>query len=133
MKKNTSIKILLVLFFVLAIPLVSIAANDLIPCGVDKNADLTIKDPCDFNKFLELINNVINFVLFKLAIPIAAIVFMYGGYEMVTSGGNSSAKEKAKKILTNTILGLIFAGASFIIVKVVLTTLGYDGSWIFNL
>ncbi|MFZ2978887.1 MAG: hypothetical protein WA057_04425, partial [Candidatus Magasanikiibacteriota bacterium] len=48
---------------------------------------------CGFNELMQLVNNVIKFVLFALAVPIAALMFVYAGFQMVTSGGNAHKSE----------------------------------------
>lgn len=102
-------------------PFLMFAQGDgLVPCT----------DDCDFNKFLELINKVLHYVVIGLAVPIMAIMFCYAGFLMLTSGGEASQKTKAKKIFTNVAIGFIIAAAAFIIVKFILNLLGYDGAWI---
>ena len=108
----------------------------LVPCNSNnapvKNSDGTVTQPipCDFNAFLALINTVIRFVLFYMAVPIAAIMFFYAGYLMVTSGGSSESKTKAKSIFSNTVLGLVFAAGAWLIIMTILSILGYEGAWI---
>jgi hypothetical protein len=53
--------------------------------------------PCSWNDLISLINNVLNFILFKLAIPIGAIMFCYAGFLLITSGGDTEARGTAKK------------------------------------
>ncbi len=84
---------------------------------------------CGFNDLFVLVKKVINFILFALAVPIAAIMFAYAGFELVTSGGESSKRTKAKEIFTNVALGLIFAAAAWLIVHTLLTILGYQSTW----
>lgn len=88
------------------------------------------KTGCGFNELIALVNKVLNFILFYLVIPIAAIMFCYAGFLMVTSGGSDEARRKAKSIFFGVVIGLVFAAASWLIVHLVLDTLGYDGSWI---
>lgn len=117
----------------LVMPVLSLAAENpdagLVPCG---KADATgvIRNNCDFEDFMVLINNVINFILFALALPIAAIMFAYAGVLLVTSGGSTENRSKAKSIFTNAIIGLILSAAAWLIVKTILSILGYDGAWI---
>lgn len=86
---------------------------------------------CDFNSFVDLINNIINFALMYLAIPIAAIMFAYAGFLMVTAGESASeARTKAKGIFMNALMGLAIAAACWLIVNTILSVLGYDGSWL---
>jgi len=86
---------------------------------------------CEFKDFLILISDVVKFILFNLAVPIAAIMFFYAGFLMVTAGGESAgARTKAKNIFTNTIIGLALAAGAWIIIHTILSILGYNGSWI---
>ena len=117
-------------------PVFSLAADDsLVPCnnnaGIVTNSDGTVTQPlaCDFTAFMTLINKVIQFVLFSLAIPIAAIMFLYAGFLLVTAGG-AETKTKAKGIFTNAVIGLALAAAAWLIVRTVLSILGFQGDWI---
>jgi len=100
-----------------------LAQTPLVKCGTSAT------NPCGFNDILVLINTVIHFILYDLAIPIAAIMFAYAGFELVTSGGSTEKKSKAIKIFTNVAIGLIFVAASFLIIKTILSIAGYDQSW----
>ncbi|PJC49310.1 hypothetical protein CO033_02135, partial [Candidatus Nomurabacteria bacterium CG_4_9_14_0_2_um_filter_32_10] len=95
----------------------------LVPC------DGSAEHPCDFYQLLDLINKVINFIIVGLVIPIAAIMFAYAGFELLTSGGETSKREKAKSIFLNVAIGLIVVVAAFLIVQTVLSIAGYDKSW----
>src|SRR5674476_1464426 len=98
--------IYLFIFLILITPAVSLAAQNpsasrLVPC------DNSAAHPCDWNALMALINNVINFILYFMAIPIAAIMFAYAGFLMVTAGGEAAgARTKAKSIFTNAVIGL---------------------------
>lgn len=86
-------------------------------------------DNCGFKQIGDLINKVVSFVVFDMAVPIAAIMFAYAGFELITSGGETSKREKAKKIFTNVAIGLAFAAAAFLIVHFILGVMGADPSW----
>ena len=90
----------------------------------------TAAKDCDWNALLAMINKVINFALFALALPIAAIMFAWAGVLMVTSAGSTEARSKAKGIFGNVVWGLVLAVAAWLIVSTLLTILGYDGTWI---
>lgn len=94
-----------------------------------KDMEGVIKNPCGFYNVLDLINRVVKFILFDLAVPLAAVMFAYAGFELVTSGGSTEKKSKAKTIFTNVAVGLILAAGAFLIVETVLSILGYDQSW----
>lgn len=84
-------------------------------------------NPCDFNKLIELVNNIIDFMLIYFATPLAAIVLVYAGFLYLTSGGSSEKTSKAKHMLGNMIMGYIIALAAWLIIKTILTTLGFNG------
>ena len=116
--------VFLFVFLILAVPALSLAEGSLVPCD-------NITNKCDFNQLMNMVNIVIHFILYSMVIPIAAIMFAYAGFLMVTAGGETAhARTKAKSIFTNAVLGLIFAVAAFLIVRTILSILGYEGSWI---
>jgi hypothetical protein len=84
-------------------------------------------NPCDFNTLMTLINNVINFLLITLATPLFALILIYVGWLYLSSGGSSENVTKAKKILKNAFIGYVIALAAWLIVKTILTTLGFTG------
>lgn len=115
-----------IVFIILVVPVISLAQNTgLVPCNNSVGGT-----PCDFNALMAMVNKVINFILKDMAIPIAAIMFFYAGFELVTSGGSTEKRGIAKKVFTNTVIGLILAVAAFLIVKLILTVSGYSGTWI---
>jgi hypothetical protein len=114
-------------------PLTPAYAKITADCGtiestVDSNGN-TIKaiKQCDFNSLMELINKVIDFLLFYLATPLAALAFCYAGFIMITAGGSSEKVTKAKTIIKNVVFGYILALAAWLIIKTIMTTLGYNG------
>ena len=122
------------ILLILIMPVLSLAQTVLPPMksynqGVVPCDNVTV--PCDFNAFLDLINNVIRFILFYMAIPIAAIMFAYAGFLLVTAGEEAAgARTKAKSIFSNALIGLVLAAACWLIVKAILFILGYQGAWI---
>ena len=73
----------------------------------------------------DLIVKIIKYALSFLGI-IAVSVIMYAGYLWMTSGGSADRLAKAKKTLTNGVMGLIIIVASFAIVTFIANLLG-DG------
>ncbi|OGI82227.1 hypothetical protein A3I95_00635 [Candidatus Nomurabacteria bacterium RIFCSPLOWO2_02_FULL_44_12] len=125
----TKFLISIFIFFLLISPALSLAQGNegtgLIPCGTLVDASGKVTNSCGFGDFMKLINWVIDFILKKLALPIAAIMFVYAGFLMVTGGGSTEAAGKARKIFTSTALGLILAAAAWVIVKAFLSIMGY--------
>lgn len=56
-------------------------------------------------------------ILLLVAVLLAFIFFILGGIAWITSGGNKEALEKAKKRLTYSVLGLIIALLSFLMIR----------------
>lgn len=107
-------------FFIPAIAVYSADSPGLVPCGVDPN------DECGFDHIFRLINNVINFISINMVLPLAAIMFAYAGFLLVTSGGSSEKKSKATKIFTHVAIGLVIFLGAFLIVQGVLKLAGYN-------
>lgn len=61
-----------------------------------------------------LIGNIINIVLGLLGL-IFVVLIVYGGFLWMTAGGGKDQIEKAKSILTNSIIGLIIVIAAYAI------------------
>ncbi len=51
---------------------------------------------------------------------IAVVFLIYGGFRYITSAGNEESAEAAKKIISNSIIGLIVIIMSYIIVTVII-------------
>jgi len=85
------------------------------------------KNPCGFNALMEIVNKVINFVLIDLATPLFALILVYVGWLYLSDMGAAENKTKAKKILQNAVIGYVIALAAWLIVKTLLTSLGFTG------
>ena len=82
---------------------------------------------CGFNQLIQLGINLINFLI-VLAVPLAAISFVWAGVLLLTSGGSESARDKAKTVATKTGWGLIIVIGAWVIVKTILVVLLGDDS-----
>lgn len=71
----------------------------------------------------EFVKTVLNFVLGFLGF-ICVLFVIYAGFLYVTSQGDEEATGKAKKIITNAVIGIIIILASFAIVNTALTVGG---------
>lgn len=94
-------------------------------CG--QVVDGVIANPCDFNYLIELVNNVITFLLFTIATPLVALIVAYAGFIMIFNNGNSEKATKAKHIMTNVVIGYVVALAAWLIIKTIMVSLGYTG------
>ncbi|HYC83533.1 MAG TPA: pilin [Candidatus Paceibacterota bacterium] len=113
----------LLVFTVLVLPLAALGADEegkLIPCGKD-----ALK-PCTFGDLITLGNNIIDFLLKVLALPLAIITIAWAGLKYTFRGSNPGERGKANMMLKNTIIGLVLALSSFLIVKFVIVSLTND-------
>ncbi|HAS80460.1 MAG: hypothetical protein UR25_C0001G0063 [Candidatus Nomurabacteria bacterium GW2011_GWE1_32_28] len=90
-----------------------------------------VSNPCGFQDILDMIDLVIDFLLKNIVLPLSAIMFAYAGFELVTSGGSTEKKSKAKKIFTDVAIGLIIVVAAYLIIQSILSIVGYTdmSSW----
>jgi len=74
-------------------------------------------------ELIPIIGSIINILLGLLGI-IFTVLIVYGGFLYMTAGGNEDQVKKAKKFITNAIIGLVivlaaYAISSFVIDKIV--------------
>jgi hypothetical protein len=101
------------------------SAEGLVPCGGKG------EDPCTFQDLAGpegLISKVVNFLIFKIGVPAAAIAIMIGGWLIVTAGGNESKISNGKKIVWAAVIGLVIVLGAWLIVKTIIEYLGAEGS-----
>jgi len=136
-------KLLFIIIFSVFIfsPFVFVSAQDgpIVPCGTDicecTGDDCTcpkegggtvtngqITNPCNFDKLITLVQNIINFLLL-IAAPIAAVMFAYAGWLYLSAAGNQGQVEKAHKIFTAVFMGIVLALIAWLIINVISTTL----------
>ena len=116
---------LFVIGLMLFLPLFFVQAKITPDCGQVVNG--VIEKPCDFNYLMQLVNNVIKFMLFTIATPLVALITVYAGFNMIANSTNTEKALKAKKIMINVVVGYVIALASWLIINTILTRLGYNG------
>jgi len=121
-------------FFLMMMPFTVMAAvspSTIIPCGFDLNGDGKVLDSpsvwssgpheeCYFEDMIILAQNVINFLIFKIASPLAAVMFAYAGFLYVTNRGNEGQVKQAHDIFLYVFWGLLVALAAWITVNFIL-------------
>jgi len=75
-----------------------------LPWGALAQLGIQITNPLNATSFDAIINNVINFI-FGLAVLLAPLMILIGGALFITSGGNISQVEQAKRMILWTIVG----------------------------
>jgi hypothetical protein len=89
--------------------------------------DITIAKPAGF---ADNASGLINSVLTIVMVVAALLVFFYliwGGIEWITSGGDKGQTEKARNKITAAVIGLIILAASYAILNLALSFLGFSG------
>ena len=89
----------------------------LVPCGREGTP------ACNLCHFWQLINNVINFLVFDIAAPVGVVMILIGGVIFLTSAGSEERIGQAKKILTNTIIGLVIVFCAWLLVDSLIKTI----------
>lgn len=80
--------------------------------------------PCHFKDLIRpggLIDNVMKFLIFGIAVPGATLVILIAGVKMVMNPGNAQARGAAKRALGDAVIGLFVALAAYIIVKTIIS------------
>lgn len=86
-------------------------AQGLVPCGGPG------QPACTWNHLLQLVRNVINFLLFIIAIPLAVLLVAWGGVLILVSGTNPSNVNKGRTIIYQTLISLAIAFLAWLIVN----------------
>ena len=90
----------------------------LVPCG------LTSGCRCELGHVFLLIKNVFNFIVFKIATPLAGLMIVIGGVMLVVSAGNPGYVSQGKHIILWSIIAWLLIFASWIIIDTVLRAIG---------
>lgn len=97
---------------------VFIAQAALVPCGPGSGAGA-----CTFCQLFTLAERVINFAIFNIAVPLAVIAIIYGGFVIMTAGDSTEKAKKGKSILTAAVVGVVIALASWLIIDTILNVI----------
>lgn len=108
--------------FLLLLPLQQIQA-DLVPCG---NYD---QPRCELGHLFVLILNVYDFLVWKIATPLAILGVVVGGLMLIVSAGDPRLTNLAKRILWGAIIGFVLVFGAWLIIFTLLTTIGYRWSF----
>jgi len=94
----------------------------LVPCGRTGAPDCTL---CHFWK---LGSNVLNFLVYGLAIPATILLFVFAGLVFLTSAGNESRIKKAREIFTNTLIGIFIVLVSWLVISTIIKQVANPGT-----
>lgn len=118
--------IVILLLLAVFIPFASPANAGIVPCGTEKDADGVVTNPCNLCDLYTGVKNIIDFLLIDLILPLAIIAFLIGGICMLASAGNPQMLQTGKSAISNTVIGIIIAFCSWLIIGTIVNTLGYQ-------
>ena len=94
------------------------AGSGLVPCdGVGDGPN----GECTFTHFVQLLQNLINWLIF-IAVPLSAIIFTYAGIMYVTAAGDPGKIAQAHGIFKNVAVGFIIVLGAWLIVYTITST-----------
>ena len=118
-------RLFLINFFIVSLLLFSVstahAASTFIVCDPKPVPGGTAND-CDFNDLVQLAKNIINWLI-VFSTALAAVVFAFAGFTLLTSGGSEEKMKKAKTMFTKTAIGFIIVLASWLLVSLIINVL----------
>lgn len=110
-------RFLVSLCIILAVPIIAGAAPLVPECP---------EGGCGFPELIQLANNLIQFLVIQITVPVAAIVFAIAGFKYVTAAGNESQIREATGMFSKVVIGLIIALSAFLIVELITSNLFSD-------
>ena len=85
-----------------------------------------VATPCTFGKLVELAQNLITDLIF-LSTFLAVAAFVYAGFLLLTSGGSTGQKDKAKGVFLNVLKGYLWILIAWLLVYTITSALLWDG------
>ena len=87
-----------------------------------------VQCPLGWGALITVINNVIELLITLALVILLPIMVAYAGFMIVTSQGNSGKITQARKMILNTILGIVVALAAWLIVDALMAVLYHPDS-----
>ena len=108
------VTVLPLIAFIVLLP--EVASAQLVPCGGPG------QDPCEFCHLVQLGNRVVQWLVVVLTI-VAGLIFAVAGLKLTTSGGNPAAKDAAKSMFTNVVVGYLIVLSAWLVVDTIMRAL----------
>lgn len=102
--------VVLLLFLAVSVPTAS--AQGLVNCGQGTTA-------CTWADLYDMISTVISFLIFDFGIPLAVIIVIVSGIQLVLHPSSATAQTVWKERLWKGLMGLIIMICAYLLVKVV--------------
>lgn len=115
MKKAIIIALAVLLLFMAA---AQVSADGIVPCGGPG------EKACDLCFLFSMLKKIVDFVLLGLIPPIAVLIFLVGGFNIMANGGNVETVTKTKSVLLSTTIGLLIVFGGWVVVNTFLAAMG---------
>ena len=96
-------------------PVMICKAEGIVPC----------QNGCTIGDFFTMLGNIYNFLVLYIATPLAILGLTIGGVMYMISAGDPGLAQKGKDALWASFWGLILTFGSWLIIKAILSALGY--------
>lgn len=126
MKPTTISAFAVVLFFTLAS---QASAAGLVPCGGAGEA------ACNLCFLFSMVKKAVDFIFFSIIPPVAALIIILSGVNLIANKNSPETVNKSKKILFSTFIGLGIIFSGWVVVNTVLSAMnvtawqGNEGKW----
>lgn len=127
MRSRTSLLIVLFVISFVALPIAVHAANT-IPFFGPIIPEEQASCAASWGLVIVVINNIILLLLTLAIVFVAPLMIAWAGFLFVVNPVNASGKEQAKKILKNTVVGIVIALASWLIIDALMAVLYNPGA-----
>lgn len=107
------------IFYFLFASITQATLNPLVPCGPGTGGPAE----CTFCQLLTLAENIIDFGLYYIAVPLVVIFTIYGGFIIMTSGDKPEKVSDGRKIITSAVIGLLIALLAWLLIDTILKIL----------
>jgi len=111
------------IFIIIYLVIVAFLKSDIIKAGFITGEIVPCKGDCNLCHLWQLASNVINFISFNLAIPLAALLFIAAGIIFLTSAGSEQKITLARSIFINTAIGLTIIFCSWLLIDTLIKTI----------
>jgi len=99
------------------------AANSLVPCGPGFPSPDNV---CRLCHFFILFRNIVDFILFDIVPPLAALMIAIGGFYLIFSEGNPENIKKGQGVFRAVVISLLIIYSSWLIVNLFFQIIGVE-------
>lgn len=79
---------------------------------------------CEYNDLVQLVQNIISFVVTYVIIPVIVLIILRAGIKLVISGNKANARSEAKESIKKAFIGLFLVLTAWLIVDALITAFG---------